>query len=153
VPQTSHRNGLKINPYGGQFLTYLPSTLTRPGKNYNKTLKTMTRNWGWTSQSFGPGRAMSRYEPQNGVAADFQGKSETRRATMSVEKKSLISSRTAAKKAVIARKASETVKAGATKAAPLAATHKSMPMVVAGRHHSSPMVAGPHRSAPLKINE
>lgn len=71
---------------------------------------------------------------------------------MSVEKKSLISSRTAAKKAVIARKASETVKAGATKAAPLAAKHHSMPMV-AGPHHSSPMVAGPHRSSPLKITE
>jgi hypothetical protein len=65
--------------------------------------------------------------------------------TMAIEKKSLISSRTAAKKAVVARESGNQVTAGTTKVAPI----KRVPMRVALKK-AAPSKAAPARFAPSK---
>ena len=70
--------------------------------------------------------------------------------TMAIEKKSLISSRTAAKKAVVARESANQVTTGPTKAAPLKyAPLKQAPLKHAPLKHA-PLKHAPLKHAPLK---
>jgi uncharacterized protein YjbI with pentapeptide repeats len=70
--------------------------------------------------------------------------------TMAIEKKSLISSRTAAKKAVVARESANQVTTGPTKAAPLKhAALKHAPLKHAALRHA-PLKHAPLKHAPLK---